>query len=157
MQQGFNDFKRKWGNRPNVDNWRRTSALGFTSSNNGGKDKEGQTDEEAAEEANALALDENGLPTEAALLALIPATPETKEQTKLRIERAYVDLGNAYMRLLEDYVRAKEALDTLDTKFPTHPHGAEVLYMRYVIALRQNKLADAQRYSTELQQKHPDS
>ncbi len=161
MQQGFNDFKRKWGNRPNADNWRRTSALGFTAGNNntdvnGGKNDDSQTDDEVATSAVAE-LDENGLPTEASLLALIPATPEKKEQTKLRIERAYVDLGNAYMRLLEDYIRAEETLDTLDTKYPGHPHGAEVLYMRYVIALRQNKLADAQRYSSELQQKYADS
>ena len=25
--KGLNDFKNKWGNRPNVDNWRRSSAM----------------------------------------------------------------------------------------------------------------------------------
>ena len=27
MQQGISEFKRKWGSRPQLDNWRRSSAL----------------------------------------------------------------------------------------------------------------------------------
>ncbi len=45
MQQGMTDFKRRWGNRPQADNWRRASALaaagtsapgGNAASNDGG-------------------------------------------------------------------------------------------------------------------------
>ncbi len=150
MQQGMNDFKRKWGNRKLADNWRRSAASGFVA---GGNDF---SDIQDPEKEN-IDLDEKGLPTEESLLAAIPSSPERQEAARELIQRAYADLGNAYINQLEDYTRATAAMDTLDKRYPGHPHQAELLYMRYMVALKQDRLSDAQLYSTRLQDEYPGS
>lgn len=151
VQQGINEFKRKWGNRKLADNWRRSAAAGFTPMNN---DLAGTSDADAIENSE---LDENGLPTEESLMAAIPTTPERQDSARRQIQRGYVDLGSAYLNLLEDYPRAISALDTLEYRYPQHPHQAEVLYLRYLTALRQDQLTEAQEYSTRLQREYPSS
>ncbi len=151
VQQGINEFKRKWGNRQSVDNWRRSAAVSgnnIANNNNAGNN---------ANSEDAIETDENGIPTEEALIALIPKNEEAIEELRFGIRRAYMDVANAYVKDLEDYPPATKALDTLDKRFPNHEHKAEELYVRYLIAIRQNKLDDAKYYANELMTKYPDS
>ncbi len=150
MQQGAAEFKRKWGNRPLVDNWRRAAALPFNS-NSGGS---GGIEEDNTNTDNTPA---DGLPTEESLLAKIPNTKEQREQS-IRIEtKAYIQLAKAYLRQLDDHVQATGTLDTLDARFPNHNQKEEELYLRYQLAIRTNMLDKAQAYSNELLAKFPDS
>ena len=158
MQQGFNDFKRKWGNRQLTDNWRRISAIGFVSNSNAPDDnKEKNADSNAVAPAVAVDVDENGIPTEEGLLALIPNTTQQQDRAKRMEQRAYIDLANAYVRQLEDYPLATKAMDTLDYRYPQHVHKAQELYLRYLIALRQSKFDAAKGYSAQLLQQFPNS
>lgn len=152
MQQGINDFKRKWGSRTLTDNWRRSAAVSFASNKSANNDAGATTAGD-----DGVTYDENGLPTEESLLALIPNTAERKEQALKRIRRAYVDLGTAYIQQLEDYPQANRALDTFDTRFPNNEHKAEVLYLRYLISLRQNNLPAAKSYASQLQGQFADT
>lgn len=145
MQKGYNDFKQKWGSRENVDNWRRSSAGGFAQNSNSSYDAEGAD------------VDINGIPTEESLLALIPNSQEGKDSTLLNIRQAYITAANAYVNDLEDYPPAIVLLDTMDIRFPKHEFSAEALYLRYIIALKQNKLDDAKKYSAQLLEEFPDS
>ena len=153
-QQGFTEFKRKWGNRPLSDNWRRaaTSSLAGSNTNNANS---APTYTGGTTTANTL--DENGLPTEESLLAGIPVTQAQKDQASRQIQRAYVDLGSAYVTDLEDYPRAGTTFDKFDTRYTTSPFGDEALYYRYLIALRQNNLQQAKVYSDRLLQQYPSS
>jgi tetratricopeptide (TPR) repeat protein len=155
MQQGLTEFKRKWGNRPAVDNWRRSSAvaaqLGSSAPVAGGTTTTGNTTAPTQEDAG---LDENGLPTEEALLAYIPNKPGDRNTAVNALQRAYVDMSNAYLRQFEDYTRAGAMLDTLDRRWTTNPYQAEATYLRYLIALRRNNLTDAKRYSDLLREKY---
>lgn len=153
MQQGFNEFKRKWGNRPLADNWRRMSALGATGGGNGNN----ANTNAGADTTGNQGLDEDGLPTEESLLASIPNTPEQKEKARKLLERAFIDLANAYTRELEDYEKALSTLDTLDARYPGHEHKAQDIYLRYIIALRQQRLDDAKKYSEQILQQYPRS
>lgn len=143
MQQGSTDFKRKWGNRPLTDNWRRAAGISSSASNG---------DEE---EADAGAPTKGG-PTEESLMARIPNTPQQKELSVKVETRAYLLLAKGYVKL-ENYPEAIHALDTLDMRFPNHNLKEDVLYMRYQIAIKQNKLADAQKYAEQLLAKFPKS
>ncbi len=145
MQKGYNEFKQKWGSRPLADDWRRSSAGGFANNDT----QEGENENKG--------VDANGIPTEESLMAAIPADEESKEKALADIRRAYVTAANAYIQDLEDYPPALNLLDTLDVRFPKHEYDAEVLYLRYVVALRQNRMDDAKRYSLQLQAEHPDS
>ena len=149
MQQGYSEFKRKWGTRPLVDNWRRQSAL-----NNANADT---TAALLADDDTNAEVDENGLPTESALIAMLPKTEEKQKVCFDRIQRAYIDLGAAYIKQLEEYARASATFDTLDRRFPVHKYKAEELYYRYEIALKQNNIPLAQSYSEQLFKDHPKS
>lgn len=147
LQQGFNDFKRKWGNRPLADNWRRASAI-----NNNLAAADSNTTPEPVTE-----LDENGFPTIESLLAAIPDTDEEKQLAYKKIQKAFIDLSDAYIRQLEDAKLAKNTLDTLDKRFPNHNFKVEDAYLRYLIAVRQGKLDEAIVFSGQIQQDFPNS
>lgn len=145
MQKGYNDFRQKWGSRPLVDNWRRSSAGGFAQNdNNASGDNDG-------------AVDANGIPTEEALLAAIPKSQESKDSALLAIRQSYIAGANAYVKDLEDYAPAIGLLDTLDRRFPKHEFDAEATYLRYVIAMKQGRYDDAKKYNEQLQNDFGDS
>lgn len=152
VQQGYNAFKRKWGNRPLVDNWRRMSAIGFVS-NNANEPAHNMTDSNAVD----IDLDENGIPTEESLLAAIPNSQQRQDRARRLEQRAYIDLANAYVIQLEDYPLALKALDTLDYRYPQHEHKPQDLYLRYLIAIRQNRLDAAKDYSAQILKQYPNS
>ena len=150
MQQGAADFKKKWGNRPLTDNWRRAAGAPIAGGGPSG----------APDETESTSNDQGsmpGLPSEASLLAKIPNTRAQKELSAKMEQRAYMLLAKAYVRQLEDYKQAGSTLDTLDARFPNHNEKEEELYLRYKIALKQNDLAKAQAYSQEFLNKYPKS
>ena len=149
MQQGFNDFKRKWGNRQNVDNWRRMRG-GAVAGGAGASDNAGDSGDEAG-------TDESGIPSEDRLLAAIPRKPEQQDQIRKEMAKAYLDLAHSYVKDLEDYSNGTQALDTMEKRFPNHEHKAEVLYLRYEIALRMDRLSEAQALSERLRKEHKDT
>ncbi len=155
MQQGFNEFKRKWGTRPLADNWRRGGSGGTGSiADNGNASQRFDT---ASVNGRRVEYDAQGIPTEESLLSFIPRSSEDKDNALSQVRRAYIDLANAYVNDLEDYPPALRALDTLDTRFPNHEFKAEETYTRYVVALKQGNLKLAQQYTEELIQKYPNS
>lgn len=151
MQQGQAEFRRKWGTRPAVDNWRRSSAIA-ASGNNAPGNNAGIPADDAAGNSQPQ---ESGLPTEDMLLAYIPTTAEARATATSRLQRAFVDMSTAYVRQFEDYTRASATLDTLDKRWASNPYGAEATYLRYLIALRRNNLKEAQSWSAKLQAEYP--
>ncbi len=148
MQQGLNDFKRKWGNRTNTDNWRRGTKTGS-----------GAIAETATEqtEEELSGFDENGIPTELSLLAHIPSSAEQKEAANKKIRKAYMELGSAYINDVNDYARAQQTLDTFDQRFPDNDNKAETLYLRYQLALKQNDPTLAQTFREQIRKEYPNS
>lgn len=148
VQQGYNEFKRKWGNRSLADNWRRASASGFGSGAATDAAAEDSTD---VEETNSAAL------TESALLAAIPKTEPQLNAIRKKLRRAYVDLGSAYIKELEEYKEGLASLDSLDNRFPSHEFPDEVLSLRYTAALRQGKMEEAEKIRLQLLNAYPNS
>lgn len=146
VQQGLNEFKRRWGNRTLTDNWRRASATAFgAQQNNGGA-------EEMAEDTTA-----GEGPTEESLLALIPKTEQQQNASRKKLKRAYLDLGTAYIKDVEEYKQGLATLDTLDKRYAGHEYPDEVLSLRYTAALRQGKLEEAEQYRSQLLKNYPNS
>lgn len=151
MQQGKADFARKWGSRPLTDNWRRAAGSNGSSNPNGAQNSSGE------DEVVEVTTKENGLPTEASLLAKIPNTDAQKLNAVKTEQKAYIMLAKGYFKQLEDYKQATHTLDTLNIRYPDHNQKEEELYLRYQIAIRQNKLDKAQSYSRELLERFPNS
>ncbi|MBS1616626.1 MAG: hypothetical protein JST06_10980 [Bacteroidetes bacterium] len=152
LQQGYIDFKSKWGNRPLMDNWQRSASGGFTS-NAANNNNAAQNDADANDASQET--DENGLPTIDAVMAFIPNSKEAKAVAVGRLQRAYVDLATAYIQQFEDYPRATTTLDTFDKRWALNPYTAEAAYLRYLIALRQNHLNEAQQIAQKLRKNFP--
>lgn len=150
MMQGSTDFKRKWGNRPLKDDWRRSSGAAFASSGADNSNDADNTDE--ADNAG-----QGGELSEEKLLAKIPNTPQQKELAIKMEQRAYIMLAKAYVKQLEDYKQAIQTLDTLNVRYPNHNQKEEELYLRYQVAMKQNNLDKAKEYSDALIKKFPES
>lgn len=144
MQKGENDFKMKWGNRTLKDNWNRSTS--------GGAFDDIEEDLASPEE-----LLRSRLPDEDSLIAAIPRTPEQIQKANQKLEDAYFQLGKAYYSLVMDYPKANITYDALDKRYPEHKYNAEVLYHRYLMAMKDNKVEDANRYNAALQSKYASS
>ena len=122
--KGFSAFKAKWGNRPNMDNWRRSGALsqqGPSAGRSGDPTMTGEVTEGFGGEL-----------TYEGLLKNIPLSPEQQALMKDSIEQATFELSRAYFNGLEDYRGVINLLDTFPGVYPNSPMMPEVVYMLFV-------------------------
>jgi len=149
--KGFNEFKSKWGNRPNVDNWFVSSMIArqkiTTSDQKQGIATEGSTNnpQVSAESLNA-----------AALLANVPLTPEKMKKSRDTVERALFTLGKSYQDYIPDYVSAISAYDSLLEKFPSTSSFEATLFNLYYCYKKLGDEANAARMLQLMKQKYPD-
>lgn len=140
MKKGLNEFKQKWGDIKLKDNWRRSLA-GF------GDGGTGDNNNIEPEEPTSR------IPHPDTLLAQIPkgdALDSIKHENNL----ALFELGKGYYYDLEDNNNAIKTFDTLQVRYPKHQNEAEELYIRYLIAIRNQYQNEADRCYNELQQNY---
>ncbi len=121
--KGSSDFKNKWGNRPNVDNWRRQSAVNTLLS--------AQSATTPTAEKNASAATGKTPPKELSIDNLrndIPLTALQIDSSNKAIIKAL--LGNAltFQNQLEDYPLAIETYEELMRRFPETAEVEQALY-----------------------------
>lgn len=149
-QQGSKEFKAKWGNRPNVDNWNRSAVVGNQISNNVKADKKmfdesmgtvlkgnapmsmGNPDEAPTEEikkrdgVNDPKVEEELTPE--TMYLNIPFTDDKKRFCDSLILESYYANGNIFTKKLEEYQAAINTYDTLLKRFPNNRYYEEVLF-----------------------------
>jgi len=139
--RGFSEFKSKWGNRSNVDNWRRKAAVDPNLvntnpvGNNSAVSGKGNTNA-TGNNAGAVA----GEPTYESLMGDVPLTEEKMNASNEIIAANMIELAKAYQNELEEYQLAAETYETYLTRFPARLLDGEVylnLYFCYT------KLGDA--------------
>lgn len=122
--RGQNEFKSKWGNRPNIDNWRRSASLMNSRLNNipGANSKDpgntGSTDSN-----NGISFED--------LYARLPLTEEQMAQSNDSIQNALFNLGKAYIQGIEDCDAGTGILEDLRVKFPAFMPMDELLFNLY--------------------------
>ncbi len=123
--KGVGDFKARWGNRPNVDNWRRQSAVDRSLTSSTAAVTKDPKDQQSAgapkkEEEQELSID--------ALTKNIPVSPEQKNLSNSAIIKAL--LGNAltFQNQLEDYSSAIETYEELIRRFPESSEVEQALF-----------------------------
>ena len=94
ISQGKIEFKNRWGERPNVDNWRRSST--FNSIKN-----VTQNGTESINE-NEIPLEDSSISTMETLLEKIPITPEKLIASNERRFSAFSELGDIFKNKLDD-------------------------------------------------------
>jgi hypothetical protein len=147
--KGFTEFRQRWGNRPNVDNWRRQASINaFAQNKQAGDNKIGNTPTPAS--GNAI--------SELSYDALTDNVPLTAEKLKLSndsIENALMMLGRAYFEKLEDHIMSIETYEKLLGRFPNTVHKQEALFNLYYSYRKTGDNTKANYYKIQLQQLFP--
>lgn len=161
--KGYAEFKRVWGKRSNVDNWRRlSSGDGLTKVTNpsatnlngisgdplgnGDPDQLGNIDANG----NPLPGNESQLPatpyqddvSAEGLLYNVPLTKELMDVSNTKVSNSLFQLGKNYQNLLEDYPAAIDAYQQSLQRFPDSLYQGE-LYMNLSYCYR--KTGDLQK------------
>ncbi len=120
--KGIADFKLKWGNRPNADNWQRSAAVkqqSVTRNNATGATTAGQL----PEEQKPLSIE--------SLKEKLPLTPELLKTSNDSIMQAYFAMGKALQDNLEAYAEAIAEYEKLLAQFPNSVLEEQTLFNLY--------------------------
>ncbi|MEO6219799.1 MAG: tetratricopeptide repeat protein [Ginsengibacter sp.] len=143
--KGYNEFKRVWGKRTNIDNWRRVSAGDVPASpvnsnlaglNNGvsGDPLSGDQLGSIDSAGNPILTVESPLTQYQADVSVeglsynVPLTKEMMDVSNKKLSNSLFQLGKNYQNLLEDYTAAIDAYQQSLQRFPDSLYEGE-LYM----------------------------
>jgi tetratricopeptide (TPR) repeat protein len=150
---GFSEFKKRWGNRPLADNWRRSQS-GAIAANQPLLPEDENGNPIGAKDATKAPGDSA---TAKALAAGLPLTPDDLLKSNVIIEDAYYDLGKLYNDQLDNTALAIETYDTLLSRYPQHPHKTEVVYSLYIWHTKMGHTALAAKYKQNVVTQFGDS
>lgn len=131
VTQGFNDFKRKWGDRQLEDDWRRSSRSNTNITANSVNQNATDPDAPIGNQPGAKPKTVNAGGYRAELIAGLPLTPEKLAASNLRVYHAYVDVANFYRDILNDKPEAITAYENVLRRFPNDPNRAAIYYNLY--------------------------
>lgn len=158
--QGYTEFKRIWGKRQNMDNWRLNGA-GRSASNMADMNRAAfgdpmapQTDS-TAEQITAAPVQQDI--SVQGLLANVPLTKPAMDTSNSKIAMSLFHLGKNYQNILEDYYAAIQSYEESLHRFPDSLYNGE-LYMNLFYCY--NKIGEgrkADQYKNLLVSKFNDS
>ena len=151
---GASQFKQVWGNRPNVDNWRRFASVNKLASNQFGNNANIQNPDSQSHQNNAY-LDNT--PSAENLLKNIPLTPEQLKTSNDSIGNALFNLGTVLLNEAEDYLSAIDAFEKLRLHYPSYKNMEEVLFNLYYSYMKAGNQAEAEKIKKLLLSQYPSS
>ncbi|HEY8930443.1 MAG TPA: tetratricopeptide repeat protein [Mucilaginibacter sp.] len=131
VTQGFNDFKRKWGDRKLEDDWRRSSRANTNITANSVNQNAIDPDAPIGNQPGAKPKTVNAGGYRAELVAGLPLTPEKLAASNIKVYHAYVDIANFYRDILNDKPEAITAYENVLRRFPNDPNRAAIYYNLY--------------------------
>jgi outer membrane protein assembly factor BamD (BamD/ComL family) len=148
--KGFSEFKTTWGSRPNVDNWRRISAVNSQINSGVNNDPTNAGGTGAGNNAGG-----NQELTEEALLANLPTTPDRLKVSNDSLQEARFELGKLYQNRLEEYRLAIETYEQLNEAFPEQPNLEATYFNLFYCYKKIGDLSKANYYKSLLGKKYP--
>lgn len=147
--KGFSEFKARWGNRPNIDNWRRQSVVDAMV---------GQTQKQNNAVATDVA-DANNIPEEElsadGLKKNLPITEEQLIESNKKILAALFEQGQIYKNQLEDYAQAAAVFEEIWKRFSNYEKEQETLFELYYCFNKAGNKEKAAFFLNQLHQKYP--
>ena len=147
--KGFTEFKNKWGNRPNTDNWRRSGAISRMNGPREEREASFGRDAPPAAAVTEVSYDR--------LMKDLPLTPDLLKKSNDSVERSTFTLGKIYFESLEDYIQTIDTLESLLKKFPATIHKPEALFILYYCYNKTGNLTRATETRQQLEQQYPGS
>ena len=119
--RGFSEFRGKWGERANVDNWRRQGAINRQNPALSNIDNSGAS-------SAAGSIDKTASISFESLLENVPLTePKMNESNKVIVDALYT-LAQTFTNKLEDYPSAIHAYEEILRRFPNTANKEEILF-----------------------------
>jgi len=152
--KGVLDFKARWGNRPNVDNWRRMQGVmsqknvnraGITIDNV----NSGNASQNGAQQPQELTYEN--------LYNNLPITQEQLKRSNDSIQNAMFELGKILAEGVEDCDGVITVYEKLRNKFPDFGQMDEVLFHLYYCYDKNGDHAKAAELKADLHAKYPSS
>ena len=160
--QGKAEFARRWGSRKNEDDWRRRNKNTFSLDT-----FEEELTDDTAEMASAndsisdedkkrLAAEAD--PTKAEYyLKDIPKTDTEIATCNDIIQEGLYNMGVILKDKLEDYPQARSMFMRLETRYPDNVYRLDVYYNMYLMAVRQDNNAEAEKWRGLILSDFPES
>lgn len=149
--QGLAQFKQAWGNRPNVDNWRRfadvNQQLLAKVPNNTRDPKTIITNDQVIDNTPSYQNLLNGLPLKA----------EQIQASNDSVSTALFNLGLTYLNDIEDYPSAIETFEKIRNRFSVHNNMPEILFNLHYSYKRSGDENNATRIKNLLVSRFPSS
>lgn len=146
---GASTFKQVWGNRPNVDNWRRQSEVSTQLSRNTAIANRGGT--------STAITDNSSTPSFESISSQLPLTPEQLKVSNDSIVRSLFGAGDLYINRLEDYPAAIAIYEQLRNRFQEGYDESQVLFHLYYSYTKTGESAKAAAIKSLLLEKHKNS
>jgi tetratricopeptide (TPR) repeat protein len=143
--RGMAEFKQKWGNRPNVDGWRRQNAVDRTLLT------ATPTNDAAAKVTKDDDLTLDGL------LKNIPLSGDQIAGSHQTIIRSLLDNAATFQNKLEDYPSAIEAYEELIKRYPESAEVADALYNLAYLYRKNDQIDKADQATSQLKAGFPAS
>ncbi len=163
VNNGKNDFRKKWGNRKLEDNWRRNNKSEQLF------DTSLQTDTAFLAHSDSTILssdaDEN-IPKFVITndkksvdyhLAQIPFTAAQKEKSDQQIADGLYGMGIIYKDKIEDYPLAHQTYEQFQKRFPNDERNLDVLFQRFLLASKTKDLNAASEFRKTILTDYPES
>ena len=146
LQLGIAEFKRKWGERPLEDNWRR-------------KNKEIMSFEIEEEETDSADVEERVTDnkTREYYIQDLPLTDSAMKASHEQIKTALYEAGNIYKNELGEFQNAITQYEELNKRYPGNVYELQALYYLYSLNKLMEKQERADFYKNQIIQKYPGS
>lgn len=162
--KGAATFRQKFGERPNVDNWRlrsKSNQWALAESNEKTAKPANPSGEESSEDSaaapSAAAAEPAGRYDVAGYLAKIPRSPEQRAEAQTAACEAWSEVAAAYRDGMQDPREAVVAYRTALRSCPDHPEAARWLYATHRLHVALNEGVQAEAALKELLERYPQS
>lgn len=152
VSMGFNDFKKRWGNRKLENNWRQSV-----------RSSSQETTQEVIANTSNLQDPDLAVPVSRDKETLIrqyteslPLNPEKLSVSNQKILDAYYEIANFYLQELQDPIEAERTYQALLKRFPQNKYQDAIYYSLYLINKSSNE-ARANEYREKVLRDFPAS
>ena len=166
---GKTEFQKTWGSRKLEDDWRRRNKASFNTSdfvsNEGSNDSEGVDNidtndggekEPSKEEQEKLKRAEDPHYPEY-YLKQIPKTDEERNTAHEIIQEGLYNMGIILKDKMEDFSASRSEFNRLLSQYPDNIYRLDVYYNMYIMAVRENSIAESNKYRDLILEHFPES
>lgn len=154
ISKGFQDFKKKWGNRLLADNWRQSvkSSGQISQQNQASTLSNTKTDTDSSK----ISLTVNKAEEIKKYIALLPLTAEQLTKSNQQIIDAYFEIAGFYQQVIKDQQEAVRVYELLLERFPQNNH-LETIYYSLYLGYKDTNQVKADIYKNLVLSKFPNS